>query len=168
MLPVCQRTPSRHRSESRTERLPSPSTAECPFPKRVKHSEAKEPAPGSPLSQRKALESAQSSGKTSELRAHDSTEESGRGEFRLPPGPQVCSSSCPVSMRPKHICSLALWASHPLSMAHHTGDGCAEARERARSFPVWVTPWACMAALVRWLQAPHTWAPLLHPSQGFP
>lgn len=52
---------------------------------------------------------------------------------------QVCGSSCPVIMRPKHMCSLALWASCSLSMAHHTGDGQAEAQEGARSFLVWVT-----------------------------
>lgn len=69
---------------------------------------------------------------------------------------QVCSSSCPVIMRPKYVCSLALWASHPLSTAHHTGDGQAEAQERARPFLVWVTPWARVAAIVRWHRAPHT------------
>lgn len=79
---------------------------------------------------------------------------------------QVCSSSCPVIMRPKHVCSLALQASRPLSTAHHTGDGQAEAQERARPFLVWVTPWARVAAIVRWHRAPHTWAPLLHPSHG--
>ena len=64
-----------------------PARPERSFPKRVKQSEAKEPAPESPLSQKKALEFAQSPGKTSEFRAHNLTEESGRGELRCPPGP---------------------------------------------------------------------------------
>lgn len=52
---------------------------------------------------------------------------------------QVCGSSCPVIMRPKHIVQPGSLGKRPLSTAHHTGDGQAEAQEGARPFLVWVT-----------------------------